>query len=272
MKGPLKKGCITEKGRFAGRIKSQLCLENGGKREAKGRDYGALRERLGEIANSVYPFVVLNVQLSAKNRRVFDKSIKMSTELPNKSIESTLNPWTTLTVCPVYDNPWITVSHREVVNPSGGNGIYGVVHFKNAAIGIVPLDSDGYTWLVGQYRYPLERYSWEIPEGGGLLSEPVLESAKRELLEETGISAQHWTPLLEMHLSNSVTDEYSIAFVAQKLGFGVAQPEATEQLQIRRLPFSEAVRMVMDGAITDALSVAALLKANEWLRQGLLSV
>lgn len=192
----------------------------------------------------------------------------MTTEQQGKDTKAPTNPWITKNICQVYDNPWIAVTHREVVNPAGGDGIYGVVHFKNLAIGIVPLDEEGNTWLVGQYRYTLGRYSWEIPEGGGPVGIPPLESAKRELLEETGIEAQVWTELLEMHLSNSVTDESGIAFVAQRLRFGTAHPEETEQLQVRRLPFSQAVEMVLAGEITDALSMAALLKANEWLRTG----
>lgn len=192
----------------------------------------------------------------------------MDTEFHNEHPQTTSNPWQTLSINQVYDNPWIQVTHREVLNPSGGAGIYGIVHFKNVAIGILPLDQEGYTWLVGQYRYALNGYSWEIPEGGGPLNQPLLESAQRELMEETGIRAQHWTPLLEMHLSNSVSDEFGIVFVAQELEQGMAQPEDTEQLQLRRLPFSEAVEMVLRGEITDSLSVAALLKANEWLRRG----
>lgn len=196
----------------------------------------------------------------------------MGTEFQGKHPQSTDNPWQTLSVCQVYDNPWIAVSHRNVINPSGGSGIYGVVHFKNVALGIVPLDQEGYTWLVGQYRYTLGRYSWEIPEGGGPLGTPLLESAQRELLEETGIVATHWTELMEMHLSNSVTTEYSVAYVAQGLDFQAAQPEPTEQLQVRRVMFSEAIEMVLCGEITDALSVAALLKTNEWLRQKRLNI
>jgi 8-oxo-dGTP pyrophosphatase MutT (NUDIX family) len=177
-----------------------------------------------------------------------------------------------LDICPVYDNPWIQLTHRTVLNPAGGEGIYGVVHFKNIAIGIVPLDHDGNTWLVGQYRYVLGAYSWEIPEGGGPLGTPPLESAKRELSEETGIQAKKWTKLMEMHLSNSDTNEFSIAYVAQELHFQKAQPEETEQLLVRRVPFSQAIQMVMDGEITDALSVAALLKTNEYLRIGVLTI
>ena len=184
--------------------------------------------------------------------------------------DQTLNPWKTHRIEEPYNNPWIRITHREVTNPSGGPGIYGVVHFKNVAIGIVPLDSAGYTWLVGQYRYTLEQYSWEIPEGGGPLGTPLLESAQRELLEETGITALRWTPLVEFHTSNSVTDEYGVAYVAQDLSFGAAAPEETEDLSIRRLPFSEVVEMVLRGEITDSLSMIAVLKTNEWLKRGVI--
>lgn len=180
------------------------------------------------------------------------------------------NPWKTHSVEEPYKNPWIRITHRQVTNPSGGPGIYGVVHFKNVAVGIVPLDREGYTWLVGQYRYTLEQYSWEIPEGGAPQGSSTLASAQRELLEETGITAQKWTPLLELHTSNSVTDEYGVAYVAQDLSFGEAEPEDTEDLHVRRVPFQEAVDMVLRGDITDALSMVAILKTNEWLRNGTL--
>ncbi len=178
------------------------------------------------------------------------------------SKESIENPWQTLTIKEVYDNPWIQVSHREVLTPAGTPGIYGMVHFKNLAIGIVPLDEEGNTWLVGQYRYTLEAYSWEIPEGGGPLGTDPLLSAQRELEEETGIKAQQWTPILNLHTSNSVTDEYGIAYVAQGLSFGEAQPEETEDLVVKKLPLAEAVEMVMRGEITDSLAIAALLKTK----------
>ncbi len=202
---------------------------------------------------------------------ICDKNNQMPFQFKGSGPDKTPNPWETISAQTVYDNPWIHVEHREVVNPSGGNGVYGVVHMKNTAIGIVPLDREGYTWLVGQYRYTLGRYSWEIPEGGGHAGVDPLDSARRELLEETGITAQKWTPLLEMFTSNSVTDEYGVAFVAQDLAFGDAEPEETEQLQIRRLPFSECVDMVMRGDITDVFSMVAILKVNEWLRNGALT-
>ena len=172
------------------------------------------------------------------------------------------NPWQTLNKKVAYDNPWISVSHREVINPSGNTGIYGVVQFKNIAVGVVPLDKELNTFLVGQYRYTLHQYSWEIPEGGCPKGTAPLETAKRELLEETGLRAKKWSELLEIHTSNSVTDEYGICYVAQELEQGEAEPEDTEELVIRKVPLHEAVRMVMDGKITDSLSVASLLKVK----------
>ncbi len=170
------------------------------------------------------------------------------------------NPWKTLTNKTIYDNPWIQLSHREVINPSGNSGIYGVVHFKNLAVGVIPLDEEMNTWLVGQYRYTLEQYSWEIPEGGCPKGESPLEAAKRELKEETGLIANNWQQILDLHVSNSVTDEAGVAYVATGLEFGEAEPEDTEKLEVRKVPFLEAWEMVMKGEITDSLSMVAILK------------
>ena len=178
------------------------------------------------------------------------------------------NPWTTLDCKTAYENPWIKVTHRNVLNPSGNPGIYGVVHYTNIAIAIVPLDEENNTWLVGQYRYTLEEYSWEIPEGGGPKNEPPLQSAKRELLEETGITANQWSVVGKLHLSNSVTDEVALIFVAKDLTFGRAEPEDTEDLKIKKVPFEEVVNMVMQGEITDALAVAAILKIKVMMDGG----
>lgn len=172
------------------------------------------------------------------------------------------NPWQTIDISIAYDNPWIQVTHRNVLNPSGNPGVYGVVHFKNLAIAIVPIDEEGYTWLVGQYRYTLERYSWEVPEGGGSHAVTPLLSAQRELLEETGISAKTWLEVGELHTSNSVTDERGLIFVAKDLSFGEAMPEDTEKLEVWRLPFEEAVDMVLRGEITDALAMISLMKVK----------
>jgi 8-oxo-dGTP pyrophosphatase MutT (NUDIX family) len=181
------------------------------------------------------------------------------------------NPWTVLDERTIYDNKWIGLTEYDVLNPGGGKGIYGKVRFKNLAIGILPLDEKGNTWLVGQYRFTLNAYSWEIPEGGGDPALPPVESARRELLEETGLVAAEWLPLMEMHLSNSVSDERAYMFLARGLEQREAEPEETEQLVVRKLPFEEAYRMVERGEITDSMSVASILKVKLMLVQGQLS-
>lgn len=165
-----------------------------------------------------------------------------------------------------YENPWIRVEHCDVINPAGKPGIYGVVKFKNKAIGIVPLDDEGFIYLVGQYRYPLDEYSWEIPEGGGPLGGEPLEAAKRELKEETGMVAESWERIARVHTSNSVTDEEGFIFLATGLRHGQAEPEETEELQLRRVPLGEAVEMVMRGEITDSISMCGILMTARIMR------
>lgn len=168
------------------------------------------------------------------------------------------NPWVTLSSRQVYDNPWIGVAEHQVLTPARTPGIYGTVHLKNLALGVVPVDHAGHTWLVGQWRYPLGRYSWEIPEGGGAHDVEPRDSAARELREETGLEAHHWLEIQRLDLSNSVTDERAVLFLAWGLRQGDAQPDEDERLEIRRVALSEAFRMVAEGEITDAMSVAAL--------------
>lgn len=171
-----------------------------------------------------------------------------------------MNNWKTLRTKEVYDNPWINVTESDVLNPSGGDGIYGVVHFKNIAVGVVPIDEEGNTWLVGQWRYTLDEYSWEIAEGGCKIGEEEpLEAAQRELLEETGIIAQKYTQILKLHTSNSVTDEVGYVFLAEGLSFTDAEPEETEDLKVLKISIEEAANWCLDGKITDAISVAAIL-------------
>ncbi len=178
------------------------------------------------------------------------------------------NPWKVLAEKTIYDNSWINLTEYDVINPGGGKGIYGKVHFKNTAVGVMVLDDQFNTYLVGQYRFTLNAYSWEIPEGGGPLGTDPLDSAKRELLEETGLIAAEWNHLLTMHLSNSVSDELGIVFLARDLQQGQAEPEETEQLIVKKIPFSEAVVMVENGLITDSMSVAAIYKVQLLLVQG----
>jgi len=171
--------------------------------------------------------------------------------------EATDNPWRMLDSRRVYENPWISVREDSVIRPDGEPGIYGVVHYKNTAVGVVPVEDD-HVYLVGQYRYPLECYSWEIPEGGCPEGEDTLEAARRELKEETGLEAGSWSKLGEAFLSNSVADEHAVWYLATDLVAGEPQNEGTEVIGVRRVPLREAVAMAMDGSITDALSILAL--------------
>lgn len=171
------------------------------------------------------------------------------------------NPWITTEIKKIYQNPWIKLEEHKVINPAGKDGIYGKVHFENLAMGIIPVDTDLNTWLIGQYRYPLDEYSWEIPMGGGPIGIDKLQSAQRELKEETGLIASKWTKIMKIHTSNSVTDEVGWVYLAEDLEQQETAFEETEVLQIKKLPFMQALDMVMKGDITDGISIAGLLKA-----------
>ena len=167
--------------------------------------------------------------------------------------------WKRLSSRVVYDNDWMQVREDHVINPGGGENQYGHVHFKNRAVAIIALDEADNTWLVGQQRYTLGEYSWELPMGGAPLDEAPLTAAKRELQEETGLTARNWKEVLRLHTSNSITDEVGLVYVATRLMMGMPNSEETEDLDVRKLPVDAAVQMVLDGEITDAISVAALL-------------
>lgn len=185
----------------------------------------------------------------------------------NDTMPKKIGSWTELQKTEVYNNLWIRVTESKVLNPNGGEGIYGVVDFHNWAIGIIPLDEDNNTWIVGQERYPFDgEYSWEIPEGGGSKDVDLVESAQRELMEEVGIEANRFELLLEMDLSNSATTEKAYIFVARELSYHQSNPEETEQLEVKKLPFEELYEMVMEGKIKDSLTVAGVLKLKYLLK------
>ncbi len=170
------------------------------------------------------------------------------------------NPWKTVSSRVTYDNAWIRVREDQVINPSGRPGIYGVVEYKNRAVGVIPIDESGHTWLVGQYRYTHHSYEWEIPEGGCPEGEDTLDAAKRELLEETGIIAESYELIMDdIQLSNSTTNEVACIYIARGLRFSDARPDPTEKLQVKRIRLEEAIEMARNGTIRDGMSVLGLL-------------
>ncbi|MGI9260077.1 MAG: NUDIX domain-containing protein [Gammaproteobacteria bacterium] len=168
--------------------------------------------------------------------------------------------WKKLSAETVYDNPWIRVENHDVINPAGGKSQYGKICFKNLAVAILAADQDNNIYLVGQYRYTLDEYSWELPMGGAPLTEDPLMAAKRELREETGLTAAHWVEVMRLHPSNSVSDEKGIVYLARDLSLGDPEPEDTEVLAIKKIPLSGAFSWTREGKITDAISVAAILR------------
>lgn len=173
--------------------------------------------------------------------------------------------WKKLSSKVIYDNPWMTVVEDRVINPSGGQNDYGHIRFKTCAVAIIPIDDDGNTWIVGQDRYTLGEYSWEVPMGGAPKGEDALAAAKRELREETGLKAEHWTEVMRLHTSNSITDEEGFVYIAKGLQQGETEFDETENIDVRKLPLGDAIAMAQKGEITDAISVAALL----WVSQNL---
>ena len=168
---------------------------------------------------------------------------------------ASIGPWRRRSRRVGYANPWITVWHDEVDRPDGSPGIYGTVHFENRAVGVVVLDADDRILLVGQHRYTLDTYSWELPEGGVPPGEAAIDGARRELHEETGVEATDWRELLRFHLSNSITDEAGVVFAARAAGRGEPHPDPAEELAVRWLPFEDVVAMIGDGRITDAVTI-----------------
>ncbi|WP_101756802.1 NUDIX hydrolase [Oceanicoccus sp. KOV_DT_Chl] len=187
----------------------------------------------------------------------------------DKNSPVAIGPWWRKSSELIYDNPWISLRHEEVITPAGSDGIYGKIHFKNRALGIIPLDENLQTVLVGQYRYALDEYSWEIPMGGGSFDQSPLSAAQRELQEETGLHGGDWQQLFKLHTSNSVTDEEGYVFLARNLQPGQQALEDTEgDLVLKQLPLKDAVAMVTRGEITDLISIAGLLAVEKLLKSG----
>jgi 8-oxo-dGTP pyrophosphatase MutT (NUDIX family) len=172
------------------------------------------------------------------------------------------NPWTVLTKRVAYDNRWIQVIEHDVLNPSGNPGLYGVVHVKSLAVGVLPLDDDGFTFLVGQHRFPGDYFSWELPEGGGAMDEPAEVSGARELREETGLKATCWHRFLRMDLSNAISDEMAVGLIAWDLEQFAPEPEEDEKIIVRRVRFGEALEMAISGEIVDSFAQTMLFKAR----------
>lgn len=177
-------------------------------------------------------------------------------------------PWTRSNERTVFENPWLAVRQYDAVAPTGKPAIYGAVHFKNRAIAVLPLHEDGTVTLVGQNRFVFQDYSWEIPEGGGPLDEAPLEAAKRELREECGLEAATWRQILELQLSNSLTDEVAFGFLATGFSAADRAPDETEDLAIARVPFGEALGAATSGFIKDTLTVAMLLRVHHMASKG----
>jgi 8-oxo-dGTP pyrophosphatase MutT (NUDIX family) len=189
-----------------------------------------------------------------------------------ENLPKTEGNWVTLTHKVAHENKWIRVDAFDVTTPANTPGHYSVVHYKNVAVGIIPLDKDMNTYIVGQYRYPLKQYSWEIPEGGSPVGTNPIESAKRELQEECGLIPNYVEQILEMHLSNSVSDEKAIIYLGTQLTKTSSSPEETEELTIKKIPFKNLVKMVLNGEITDSMSVAGVLKLNYLIENRLINL
>lgn len=182
--------------------------------------------------------------------------------MQNDDWEDDQNPWRITAMTTPFKNAWLTVESSAVIHPDGQPGTYSIVRIRRLAVGVLPIDHEGYVHLVGQWRFPLGRYSWEMPEGGAEPGEDALDCARREMAEETGLSAATYQKILEMDLSNSLTDERAVLFLATDLTPGEASPEGTEVLKRHRAPFSDVLARVSDGRIRDAMTVAAVLRAH----------
>jgi 8-oxo-dGTP pyrophosphatase MutT (NUDIX family) len=172
------------------------------------------------------------------------------------------NPWRTRSSRIAYQNPWIRVREDQVVRPDGGDGIYGVVEIR-PSVGVIAFNEREEVVLVGQWRYPHDRYSWEIPRGGSHEGEAdMLEVAKRELAEEAGVTAQTWEYIGAVDCCNGVVNDVQSLYVAGNLTLVETNPDPEEEIAVVWKPFREAVAMCIDGRITEVSSIAGILMVD----------
>ena len=171
----------------------------------------------------------------------------------------------------LHDNPWFALDEFDAVAPTGQPARYYLQSYKNIAVGVLPLHDDGTLTLVGQWRFPFDAYSWELPEGGAPKGEAPIEGARRELREEAGLAAADWRLILTMQLSNASSDEIAYGYLATGLTAVEREPDATEQLAVERVPFREALKAAASGRIQDAITVAMLLRLHHMAHEGELS-
>jgi 8-oxo-dGTP pyrophosphatase MutT (NUDIX family) len=176
------------------------------------------------------------------------------------------NPWKTLSSKTIYENPWLRLREDQVIRPDGKEGIYSVVEIK-PSIGVIVLNENNQTALVGQWRYAHNKFSWEIPTGGSSPADKdIVSSAQRELIEETGIEAKNWYSLGSIDNSNGATTDVANLYLATDLKFHETHQEPDESIITRWFDFQKALEMVMSGKITESCSVAAILKVDKLLQ------
>lgn len=191
--------------------------------------------------------------------------------MDENTLQSHGDGWRVKTVERVHDNPWFAVDAYQAIAPTRADARYFMQVYKNVAVGVLPLHEDGTVTLVGQWRFCFGAYSWELPEGGAPLDEDPLDGAKRELREEAGLEAAEWRLVLRMDLSNASSDEIALGFLATGFTAATTAPDPTEQLSVARIPFREALRAAVAGEITDAITVAMLLRLHHMAVEGELS-
>lgn len=168
----------------------------------------------------------------------------------------------------MFENPWMRLTRHEATAPTGLQADYVVMRPQNMSVGVLPIHEDGTITLVGQQRFALMNWSWEMPEGGAPFNEDPLEGAKRELAEEAGLEAVVWHPALKVEMTNSITDERAMAWLAWGLTPVPIAPDPTEIIRVARVPFGDLLRNVGNGAVRDMFTVATVLRAYHMAREG----